>query len=233
MRAAEEEEETAEREKREEQVAKERGVVALLVPFRDGDVDAVLGEDVDELGVVRQGHLRAPAVNRGELERGAILREAHAFNLAAHDGADELGVPPGVALGEGVGVRHLGVGRGEGIAGHGGLRLRLKLGERRCGGGCGGGCEIVGDRGEGRGREEGGDGRDRDGLVLWVNGVGRFGQRLRPCARNASRITPDLARHHEKRICATSCGFAAIGRGRNDAGASDASAASTRSMRIV
>ena len=145
LRAAEEEEETAKGEEREEEVAEEGGVVALLVTLRHGDVDAVLGEDVHELGVVRQGDGRAAAVDGGELKLGAVLAEAHALNLSGHHRADKLGVAPVVALGQA--IRGDGGGGGRlGVAGEGGLRLRLELGEGGGGGRLGGRREVVGER---------------------------------------------------------------------------------------
>ena len=126
--------------RREEEVAEEGGVVALLVTLRHGDVDAVLGEDVHELGVVRQGDGRAAAVDGGELKLGAILAEAHALNLSGHHRADKLGVAPVVALGQA--IRGDGGGGGRlGVAGEGGLRLRLELGEGGGGGASAGGAK--------------------------------------------------------------------------------------------
>lgn len=68
LRPVEEEEEATESEEREEEVGEERHVVALLVTLGNGDVDAVLREDVDEIGVIGEHNVRAAPANRG-LER--------------------------------------------------------------------------------------------------------------------------------------------------------------------
>ena len=60
--APEQEEEARKRNEREEQVAEERRQAALLLALGNGDVDAVLGEDVDQLWVVGQRHLQADEV---------------------------------------------------------------------------------------------------------------------------------------------------------------------------
>ena len=61
---AEEEEETAEGDQREEQVAEERHIVALLLALADADVDAVLGQDIHQIRVIGQHHQSAPAYAR-------------------------------------------------------------------------------------------------------------------------------------------------------------------------
>jgi hypothetical protein len=98
LSAAEEEEQAAKGDEREEQVANQRGDVALLLAFTDGDIDAILSQDVDEFRVVRQNNSRASTIDRGELQRRSILAEAHALHLAAHDGFDKLAVTPVVSF---------------------------------------------------------------------------------------------------------------------------------------
>ena len=104
LRAAEQEEQTAERHEREQQVTDQRGDVALLFAFADGDIDTILGQDVDEFRIVGQDDGRARTVDRGQLQRGAILGEAHALNLAAHHRLDEFAVAPVVPFRQPIGV---------------------------------------------------------------------------------------------------------------------------------
>ena len=152
LRAAEEEEQPAERDEREQQVAEQARQVALLVALGDGDVDAVLREDVDELRVVGERDGGAAAVNGGELERRPVLAEAHALHLAAHHALDELAVAPVVTLGQPVRINHGGGRGGLRVPGEGGGGLRLELSERGLGRLrylCGGGgkereCQCVG-----------------------------------------------------------------------------------------
>ena len=156
---AEQEEQTRKRHQREQQVSEQRRVVALRVALGHRDVDAGAREDVDEVGVVGQHDERAAAVDGRQLELRAVLREAHALDLAGVDGVDELGVAPLVALGQGGGVFQGGRGRGGKLArlglDGGGLLLlgrgREVEGESR---GRGGGGGEGRERGEARGGEE-------------------------------------------------------------------------------
>lgn len=134
LRAAEEEEEPREREEGEEEVADEgdESPGSRSLALGDGDVDAVGGEDVDEVRVVGDDDGGAAAVDGGELEEPAVLGEADALDLAALDGGEELAVAPLRALGEvggggGFGGREEGVGEGVG-GGSGGLGLELGCG---------------------------------------------------------------------------------------------------------
>mmetsp|Transcript_10573 Transcript_10573/g.65020 ORF Transcript_10573/g.65020 Transcript_10573/m.65020 type:complete len:789 (-) Transcript_10573:618-2984(-) len=91
---SEEEEQPTERNQREEEVTDEGHVVALALAFRDGDVHPVLGEQVHQLWIVRQGHQGPPAIHGGELQLGSVLAESHAFHFAGVHGFQELGVSP-------------------------------------------------------------------------------------------------------------------------------------------
>ena len=160
LRAAEEEEEAREGEEREEEVADEgdEAAGASGLALGDGDVDAVGGEDVNEVRVVGDHHGGAAAVDGRQLEQAPVLGEAHALDFSPLDGGQELAVPPLRALGE-VGGRRGGLGGcqeggGEGIGGRRG-RLGLELGRgSRSRGNRGGGRRVGGERGRGRESEE-------------------------------------------------------------------------------
>ena len=96
--ATEEQEQTGKGHQREQQVSEQRHVVALLLGLGDGDIHAALGQDIDQLRVVRQDHQGPPSVHGRQLQLRSVLREPNTLDLSVLDCTDEIRVPPLVAL---------------------------------------------------------------------------------------------------------------------------------------
>lgn len=70
MALPEQEEEASKCDEREEEVAQQGDIVALLVALGHRDVHAVLGQDVDQLRIVGQRHKCPAPVHSCELQMG-------------------------------------------------------------------------------------------------------------------------------------------------------------------
>jgi len=71
-----------------------------LVALGHANIYTILGQNIDQLGIVREGNHRTASINSGQLQLCSILREPNTFNLALLHSLDELRVPPLVALRE-------------------------------------------------------------------------------------------------------------------------------------